>query len=172
MIFWLCSIITLGAGVAATFIADMRLAVFFLWIVGMGAGGIYLSAGAELLAVIQWIVSTLLAISFIYYSVMFGEYKVSDSSKISRKLILLILPVLAGAGLATVLWFAARQLPDMPTTDVFSLTVRASNSIKGVADLGKSLVQDHLLSLEILALTLFVVVIGSGVVARPEVKDE
>ena len=60
----------------------------------------------------------------------------------------------------------------MPTTDIFSLTVRASDSIKGVADLGKSLVQDHLLSLEILALTLFVVVIGSGVVARPEVKDE
>jgi NADH:ubiquinone oxidoreductase subunit 6 (subunit J) len=37
-----------------------------------------------------------------------------------------------------------------------------------LASLGKVMVENHIISLEVLALTLFLILVGGGVVARPE----
>jgi NADH:ubiquinone oxidoreductase subunit 6 (subunit J) len=41
----------------------------------------------------------------------------------------------------------------------------------GLASLGKTLVEQHFLSLELLGFTLFLTLVGSGVIARAERKE-
>jgi NADH:ubiquinone oxidoreductase subunit 6 (subunit J) len=153
-----CSVLTLVSAVVATFVGDIKRSVLALWIAGLGVGGLYLSLGAELLAITQWIVATLVAISFIFYAVMFGEYGFVDPRPLSRKIASALMPLTVGGAFAGVLWVGIRHLePRFP-----------AQGTERIASLGKALAGSHLLSLEVLALTLLLVVVGSGVVARPE----
>jgi NADH:ubiquinone oxidoreductase subunit 6 (subunit J) len=156
---WVFAAITLGAVLVATFVGDIRRAVLALWVAGLGIGAIYLTLGAEVLALVQWIVSTLVAISFIFFSAMFGEYGPGEPLKLDRHLVKTALGVLVGGAFAWVIWFGAAPLPDGPLGQVVEGT--------DVAALGKELTGQHLLSLEVLALTLFLVLVGGGVLARP-----
>ena len=45
----------------------------------MSAGALFLSYGAEYLAVVQWLVGTLVAISFLVYASLFGGYTSLDA---------------------------------------------------------------------------------------------
>ncbi|MGK5083592.1 NADH-quinone oxidoreductase subunit J [Bdellovibrionota bacterium FG-1] len=158
---WIFAVITLGAGAFAAFVGDIRRAILSLWIAGLGVGALYLTLGAELLAVIQWIVSTLVVISFVFFSVMFGEYGSSDWEKTGgSRIFKTVMAVLLGFAFSTVIWFGAGQIPE----NGIGLAVDGTD----VAALGKTMTSQHLLSLEVLALTLFLVLIGGGVIARPE----
>lgn len=65
-----------------------------------------------------------------------------------------------GVGFALIVWLGAAPIP------VGLLVVpQSGNDILAV---GRILTENHLLSLEILALTLLLTLIGGGVVARPE----
>jgi len=121
----------------------------------------YLTIGAEFLAIIQWIVSTLVAISFIFFAVMFGEFN-PPQEKIEKKssLLMPILSILLGIGFTSVIWLGARELPE--------ISLVLSKEGGDLQSVGKMLTQDNLLSLEVLALTLFLVLVGGGVVARSE----
>lgn len=167
MTFWICAGISLAAAAAATFVGDIRRAILALWVAGLGVGGLYLSLGAELLAVIQWIVSTLVSISFVFYAVMFGEYGVPDRRTISEKAVSCLSSLGLGAAFAGVIVLGGRDLPGMMGAELLVRPV----ANPGVMTLGRALADDYFLSLEILALTLFLVIVGSGVVARPEVRD-
>lgn len=164
MIFWLCSLITLGGALVATVAGDVRLSVLALWVSGLGAGGVYLSMGAEFLAVIQWLISTLVAISFIFYAVTYGEYGTPDSRSKSKRVIAAIFPMLLGGAFAAVLWLGTRHLP---SADAFHPAPGLN-----LVGIGKALVSRHLLSLEILVITLFLVLVGAGMVARPELEEQ
>lgn len=155
--------VTLSAVVMATFATHMRRAILALWVAGLGVGAIYLTLGAEFLAIIQWIVSTLVTISFIFFSVMFGEYNAPVIRNSGNDLLLAVLSIVLGAGFAAVIWLGANVIPES------AFVMVASGNDLGV--LGKSLTQDHLLSLEVLALVLFLVLVGGGVVARSEGGD-
>lgn len=157
---WIFAGITLGAVIAATFVGDIRRAVLSLWVAGLGIGAIYLTLGAEVLAVVQWIVSTLVAISFVFFSAMFGEYGPGDGFKIDRHLIKTGLGVLVGAAFAWVIWFGASSLPAEQLVQPMEGT--------DISAVGKALTGQHLLSLEVLAMTLFLVLVGGGVIARPD----
>ena len=162
---WVFAGITVGAAFLASFVSDIRRAVLALWVAGLGVGAIYLTLGAEVLAIVQWIVSTLVAISFIFFSVMFGEYGQREIQiAFDRRLVKTGMAVLLGLGFAWVIWFGARHLP----SDQYSQSMEGSD----MAALGKTLTNQHLLSLEVLALTLFLVLIGGGVIARPERQKE
>lgn len=160
MILWALSLITLSAAVMAAFVGDIRRATLALWVAGLGIGGIYLSVGAEVLAIIQWVVSTLIAISFIFFSVMFGEYGAGRMRMDRKALIGTGLALAAGAAFAVTAWMGFSRLSGE------QLAIPGAGN--DLAALGKSLTEDHLLSVEVLALTLFLVLIGGGVVARPE----
>ena len=161
---WIFAGITLGAVLSATFVGDIRRAVLSLWVAGLGIGAIYLTLGAEVLAIVQWIVSTLVAISFVFFSAMFGEYGPGEGFKFDRRLIKTGLGVLVGAAFAWVIWFGAGQLPEEQLVQPVEGT--------DIAALGKALTGQHLLSLEVLALTLFLVLVGGGVIARPDGGDQ
>lgn len=169
MILWFFSLITLTAVTMAAFVRDVRRATLALWVAGLGVGCIYLTLGVEVLAIIQWIVSTLVAISFSFFGVMFGEYGSQSHSSTflsrgDRKLLLTGLGILIGACFAALIWFGDGQSP----SDFLTIPETGNDMVA----LGKSLTENHLLSLEVLALTLFLALIGGGVVARPEVQKE
>lgn len=160
---WVFAGITLASVLVATFVGDLRRAVLALWVAGLGVGAIYLTLGAEVLAIIQWIISTLVAISFVFFSAMFGEYGPGEKLKFDRHLVKSGLGVLVGAAFAWVIWFGAAPLPDGALGEVMEGT--------DVAALGRALTGQHLLSLEVLALTLFLVLVGGGVLARPDSSE-
>jgi NADH:ubiquinone oxidoreductase subunit 6 (subunit J) len=161
---WIFAAITIGAVGFATFVGDIRRAVLSLWVAGLGIGAIYLTLGAELLAVVQWIVSTLVAISFVFFSVMFGEYGQKQKMQLDRRLIKVLLAVLLGLAFAWVVWFGSGRYPD----ELLAQPMEGTD----LAAIGKTLTGQHLLSLEVLALTLFLVLVGGGVIARPDEQND
>lgn len=155
--FWICSGLAIGSGVLASLSSNMRRVALSLWVCGLSTGGIFLSLGAEFIAVFQWIVSTLIGISFVFYLVLFGSEKTEWRwSQVAPSLVF-------GVLFLTIMWFGIRQVP--------SRFIYSENA-GGLAKLGETLVSKHLLSVEILGVIVFLVVIGIGVVSRPEKKRE
>jgi NADH:ubiquinone oxidoreductase subunit 6 (subunit J) len=161
MITWVFSGISLAAVVIAVFERQMKRAILALWVAGIGTGALYLSLGAEFLAIIQWIVATLVAISFMFFSVMFGEYHAAPKKDRTRKNYLLIGCALLIGGVFTGMigmsseWVLLGQR---------NLVAQESDLLS----LGRQLTRDHLLALEVLAFTLFLTLIGGGVIVRSE----
>ncbi len=160
---WIFAGVTLGAGVMATFVSRTRHAILALWVVGLGIGGIYLTLGAEFLAIIQWVVSTLVAISFVFFAVLFGEYSSSSAQVTRRNVVLSGLSLVLGGMFAVIIWLGAHGIPEN-----FLVDAKKGDNL---ALIGRALTQDHLLSMEVLALTLFLVIVGGGVIARFEGGD-
>lgn len=163
MMGWIFSGITLSAVLMATFEKQMRRAILALWVAGIGVGAMYLTIGAEFLAIIQWIVSTLVTISFVFFAVMFGEYHSPSTKSTKSAKFITILSVFLGCAFASVVWLGSKELPEIS----LALTKEGGD----LSSIGKILTQDNLLSLEVLALTLFLVLVGGGVVARSEGSD-
>lgn len=162
--FWICSSITLVAAIFATLAGDLRASILALWLAGLGTGGIYLSVGAELLAVVQWIISTLLTVGFLVHAVTYGEYGLADSRTKSKRVLAAVFPAIVGIAFAGMIGLGASHLP------VARLFEPAAGP--DLAGFGKALVGKHLLSLELLVLTLFMVVVGAGVIARPDARED
>ncbi len=169
MISWIFSAIALGAALTATVVQGMRRAILSLWITGLAMGCLFLTVGAETLAIIQWIISTLVAIALFFFAVMFGEYESEDKQPDSlpfykkldrRTLVSAIIATVIGAAFAVIIYLGANDFP--------SNLGEGSAQGGDLASLGKVMVENHILSLEVLALTLFLVLVGGGVVARPE----
>jgi NADH:ubiquinone oxidoreductase subunit 6 (subunit J) len=162
MISWIFIVVILGAVFVAAFVSDMRRAALALWVASLATGGLYLTLGAELLAVIQWIVGTLIALSLVFFSAMFGDYGARAEKWSLRSAARVFMPVIIGAGFAVVIGvgsFGFGRIGPMPVGGL------PGNDL---AAIGKELIGNHLISLEVLALTLFLVLIGGGIIARPE----
>ena len=164
MICWIFVFITLGAAAVATFVNDLHRAVLSLWVAGLGVGAVYLTLGAELLAIVQWIISTLVVISFVFYSVMFGEFgRTSNESQPARNKVKMFLGLLAGLAFAGLIGLGVGQFPK----ELLGQSAEGTD----LASVGKVMMDEHFLSLEVLALMLFLVLIGGGVVARPSEEE-
>jgi NADH:ubiquinone oxidoreductase subunit 6 (subunit J) len=163
MMSWVFSGITLAAVLMATFVGHMRVAILSLWVAGLGVGAVYLTLGAEFLAIVQWIVSTLVTISFLFFAVMFGEYDPPVTKTTSKALFVQALSLALGCVFAILMGLISNHLPNGPQTEFPD-----GSDLKV---LGRVLTQQNLLSLEVLALTLFLVLVGGGVVARSEGEE-
>lgn len=173
MILWLFSISVLTASAVAALTPRMRTSILALWISGLGMGCIFLTLGAETLAVVQWIASTLVATALFFFAVMFGEYERKegffsiDGKKIRldrARALSFFVALLLAAGFSIMILFGSSPL----TPEMLSLPKEKSD----LTFLGATLVKDHLLSLEVLSLTLFLILVGGGVIARPQSQGE
>lgn len=167
MISWIFSAIALGGALTATVVQGMRRATLALWITGLAMGCLFLTMGAETLAILQWIISTLVAIALFFFAVMFGEYEsekcehVPFYKTLNRKMVASgIIATVVGLAFAAIIYLGASDFPVSQTP--------APAQGNDLASLGKVMVENHILTLEVLALTLFLVLVGGGVVARPE----
>jgi NADH:ubiquinone oxidoreductase subunit 6 (subunit J) len=159
MICWIFAAIAIGAAGTATVMENMRRAAIALWIAGCAVGGIFLTLGVETLAIVQWILATLSAISFIFFSVMFGEDGETAKVPDRKKLIGYGIAAVIGICFAGVIYFGAGN---------FEVDLSLPSQGNDLYSLGKVLTDHHLLALEVLALTLLLVLVGGGSVARPE----
>ena len=164
MMVWIFAGITLFSVLIATFARHIHHAILALWVAGLGVGGIYLTLGAEFLAIVQWMISTLVTLSFVFFSVVFGEYNAPPSRTFGNGFLLTLLALGVGISFAGVIGLGARDL-----MVVIPAVETMGNELKVI---GRLLTQENLLSLEVLALTLFLTLIGGGVVARLEGSND
>ena len=155
---------TLVAVGLATFLNQTRQAILSLWVAGLSLGALYLTIGAEFLAIIQWIVSTLVTLSFIFFAVMFGEFSSTPTPVKQKMSLMTFLSLILGLVFTLVIGLGTRSFTDQ--------TARSTQSLTDLSQLGKILTQEHLLSLEVLGLILFLVLVGGGVVSRFEGDDQ
>lgn len=156
-------ILIVAAALLASLSRDLKQALLALWSAGLAAGGLYLYLGAEFLGVIQWILSTVIAISLLFSAILFGEFRedgIRNGPRFSWTVLLMGLPLGLGFAIGVLLGVEGNALPT--PGDVSAGTLRA---------LGRVLQDDHLLALEIVPVILFLFLIGAGVVARPEKGD-
>ena len=165
MMAWVCGLVMAVGAALAALVPDVRRAALSLWIAGLGAGGIYLSIGAETLAIIQWILSTLVTIAIVFFSVMFGEYRGNEKAHVLKRKewLYMGLSALSGAGFVAIIYFAGTEL------DSSLLTLPETGGDLG--SVGRVLSEKHMVSLEMVGLALFLVLIGASLVARPEGGD-
>lgn len=162
------SVFVIVLSLIAAFSRSTRLSILALWLTGLFVGALSLTAGAELLAVVMWVLSTLVAISFVFFAVMFGEYK-GFSDKVPR-----YPPPLRGGTLfaaAIAVSFAFGLIQWAGTNSVVPVVGGglAGNDLAGI---GQRLLKDHVVSLQVLSLTFFLVLVGVGVIASPRKKME
>jgi NADH:ubiquinone oxidoreductase subunit 6 (subunit J) len=170
---WVFALVTVAASLFAAFAPSFKRMILSLWIAGLGVGAFYLTLGSEFLAIIQWIVSTVVAMSFLFFSVTFGETDAAENVPLRERL----LPIASGA-LIGIAFVAVVSLGYYKGE--FREVAPSASAGEGPADgagadllaIGRSLTRDHLLSLELLAATLFVVLVGGHVIARPGSSSE
>lgn len=163
MMSWIFAGIALVAVLLATFLRQMKGAILALWVAGLGVGAMYLNIGAELLAIIQWIISTLVTISFVFFAVMFGEYNTVEPKANRSRLLMTLMGVLLGAGFALTVWLGTSSLSTNLLSEIGQNVAKSDLNL-----IGQTLTQENLLSVEVMGLTLFLVLVGGGVVARAE----
>lgn len=148
-----CGIIALISAFCAAGFSDTRRAVLALWLSGVSVGGVFLFFQIELLAVTQWIVSTLIAMGFLFYERIFREKP--DSISFSS----LVVPVSVAICFFTILWLTLRSVaPEISQANLSSYSLGKK--------LGDVLSQRHLLSLEVIGLSILLVIVGAGVISR------
>src|SRR4051812_40757209 len=96
MIPWVFASLTFISAAFASFAPDLRRSNLALWVAGLSAGALYLTLGAELLAVVQWIVSTLVAISLLFFSSMYGAPQAASKKLDAKAVLKIALPILLG----------------------------------------------------------------------------
>lgn len=163
MISWIFAVAAFLSAVAATFLTDMRRSTLALWVTGLMVGGLYMTLGAELLAVLQWILSTAIAISFVFFAAMFGEYGQRSPRFDRHKTLAAVMGFALAVLIVTVLAIGLRGEPLDANLGVNIATADHTD----LMEVGRVLADKHFASLEVLAVTLFVAVVGAGVISRP-----
>ncbi len=166
-IFWVCSVVAMMSAAVAAFSAGGRTVAFALWCAGLAVGGIFLTLGAEALAVVQAVISTLVALSFLFHSTLFGEGCAEDGLRARGSTgIKIVLFSCLGAAVSGAIFFAASGLAQS------SAAPGTGRIFADIHELGTVLVSRHMMSVVIVGLALFLVLIGAGVVARPESEND
>ncbi len=156
------AVVLIAAVMVVVFSTRIRAVILCLWVAGLAVGGIYTLMGAEMLGFMQMIAASLTGASLFFFSMIFGEKIENNESPKIQKFIHYFM-VLAGSTVyAAVLGLGfqsllKQQLPDDLPFKVIDMNV-----------LGGKLTHDYILSFQIIALTFFIILVGGGVLARPE----
>ncbi len=157
------AILALVTATLATIAHDLKYSILSMWIAGLATGAIFLTVDAEFLGIVQWIVSTLVAISFVFFGVMFGDFESNEKKKGKANYLMVSCASVLGLSFSALLWLAMKDNARLEiTTDTHAFEIK---------EVGKALVSTHILSLEVLAITLFLVLVGCGAIARIEKGD-
>jgi hypothetical protein len=155
----LANLISLGLclllAVLASFQSSIVRAILFAWAAALALGLFFLTSGFELLALVQWVGATLIALGSIYYALLSGG---DAQGLISKKTIL-------GAGTAIAWVLAAAWLvkewkqPVNPPTSV------------ALVEIGKFLGREHFVAAILLGLFFLLSVTAVGDLARRGKED-
>lgn len=159
---WIFASATLVSALVAAFSASTRKATLALWAAGLSAGALYLTLGAELLALLQWLVSTIVAMGSLFFVVVFDENAPTEPADYGKEILRMLPPILVAGAFSGALWLGLRMLNE----DIPGVPTDGNNLVA----LGKALVEQHFLALEVVALSLFLALVGVGVISRASEK--
>lgn len=146
----LCTVVCLGSALLVTFSSHRQRVGISLWLCGMSAGGMFLSVGAEFIAMIQWTLSTVLGMLYLFYSSLFLPSEKKSSSTWVMSVVILLLVSMG------IFLFALKGI------DQFQLKKTAT----GLGTLGRRMISQYGIHIHLLALTVFVVIIGTAQISR------
>lgn len=153
-------VFALVCALASVWVRTPRYAILALWGMGLWTGVAYLAAGAEVLALLEWILSSVSTLSLVFFSLLFGEFTASERERTDRAGVpwFLALPTVLGFGAWMFLASPQADLPD----------ALAAQSTSQLAEMGKRLIEEHWLASEVVGALLFISVVGAGIIARPD----
>ncbi|MEK7399909.1 MAG: NADH-quinone oxidoreductase subunit J [Candidatus Poribacteria bacterium] len=157
MIQLVLGMVVVVTAVCAVFLNNIYKAVTALWGTGVAVGFVYILYGAETLAIVQWITSTLVTGAFIIAAALSGEQFWATSEKKSRSF--LVTSIFLGLCFAVVVFLGIEKIIDITTKEHFVYDT-------GLTALGKMAGGRGFISLEMLAFILLVALIGTGFVVR------
>jgi NADH:ubiquinone oxidoreductase subunit 6 (subunit J) len=165
------ALLTVISAALAVAFSDTRKVVISSWVASMCAGALFLCCGAEYLAVVQWIVGTLVSISFLVYASMFGEYGATDSRSTRDRFFDLIPALLLGAAFFCMVALGSQGVTGVSLELLPPAPVTAAAPTADLASVGQALTERHVISLELVGILLLTVLIGSGVISRPSQSE-
>jgi NADH:ubiquinone oxidoreductase subunit 6 (subunit J) len=148
------ALLTVFASSSAAFVQDMRKALLGLWVAGLAAGAMYLTVGQELLAVVQWIAASVTTLTLLFSAALYGDPGKDRAVSPVR----IAGPALLGLGFVILIWFGGISFRTEESV------VPSSGS--SLATLGHTLLERHLVAIEIVALLFLAATIGAGVLTR------
>lgn len=154
----LCGLLLSSAAISV-FVRSFRISTLSIWAAGLVLGFIFLMLGSEVLAIGQWVFSTLTAFSFLVYSLLFGDLLESEKPSKSQWRGW-IMPFFGAICFALIIGVGLH--------DFEQWTFELSMETFSLRDFGKQLVSSQPLTLVAVGIHILLVTIGFGVVARAD----
>jgi len=150
-IFWIFGVFALISAVLASFSSNYKLAGLAIWICSFAMGSAYITLGAEFLGFMQWIVGTVVAASFLFYSIVFGfeEQKLKWTSVLA-----------AGVLSALMVFYVQQGIQGMPMVHV------DAQGSEGLSGLGEAMLSRHFLAYLVSSVIMLLAIMGAGVTSR------
>lgn len=123
-----------------------------LWLCGITLGAIYLHMGAEFLAIVQWLLSTLLCMALVFHAILLGD----QDELPSGPQWFVVLP-LTTALFVVIGWVAYSSVLG---------SVPLQWNYYGLMDFGKKLVSDYFLTVVVAGLGALIALIAIGSLER------
>ncbi|MBI4924733.1 MAG: hypothetical protein HY843_02310, partial [Bdellovibrio sp.] len=130
-----------------------------LWFSGLGVALVFYQLGFEFMAVFQGVIATLMSLLFIYYGVTLGE---KWSMSIHKGVVL----VAAGLMSAFLFYFAFQRV--LTKFNLISDFFSVRKFVENLHLFSRQVLIESFLSVLLLAIILFVTLIGVGTVSREE----
>lgn len=151
-------VILLLAG-SAVFARNFRTSTLAVWGSGMLLGFVFLYLGSEILALGQWMFSTVTAFSFLVHALLFGDL-LEDAPRPKLGWRKTIAPIIGAAAFALIIGIGI--------DDFEQWNFELSPEVFALKDFGKHLIEKHTLALVALSVQLVLAIVGIGVVARAD----
>ncbi len=161
----MAALIVLGVSVA-TLSRSIRVVILSLWLVGLVVGAIYSSIGAEVLGFMQLAAATLTSVSFYFFSMIFGGEIESNEKEGVNHVFKQVLILIFSSFYSLILGFGFHSIVGKQAPVNFQFSKVEMNL------LGEKLINEYVISFELIVVTFFLILIGGGVLARPEKVDE
>jgi len=135
--------------------------ICFLWLCGLGVGGIFLSLGAEFLALVQWMTATLLLMVMSYLSMLLKDGE-TQTKRMKRTRVFVTL-----GGVVTVAVIASI---DVGTLSAFGPNTELEKG--GIMSVAQLLVGKYAVTFGVFCVLVFVSIVGIGTNFRPMERNK
>lgn len=161
----------------------LKIGIIWFWILGMSVSGYFLWVGSDLVAFLQFILSTLGAIGLYYHSLALGEYvpfemdrrsrtdSPESAKPVVRSIMSRILPALLPGFLGVVVAFCVRQALVLLRDSGLVASASFRSHHPGAA-LGGILQSSYLISFEVLGLIFLACFVGAGAMSRSKFGEK
>lgn len=176
MIQWTLALLTVCLAVGSAADRGVKRTLLFFWGTGMTLGALYLSLNAEVLAVLQWTLSTSMTGGLVFFALIFGEKEATGGKKTLQEQAKIFLSILlAGVfcGFLAIAFFEARTHEVLALPRMGNWSSQSSHPQEGgLVSLGKQLSENNGVSLFVLAVSVLISLIGAGIISRADTESE